>query len=220
MPANLNDSGCLHQQVANTSMKRCQSCRPCLRAEGSYLEGQVLSVRTAYHYAATVAKPNAANLGCGVGAAGDLSSARRGYHVQATPLKGSMELVKQQADGFLQGVEDGGHRGHGQRLTMLRVGFVGRDDADAKAKQALRINISSDSAMSLQRPALYATEPFCRSSMAKPRKTSRTICWRNHRRDLGIHRAFWDGRHTAFRGITVAGNNRLAGGTPRRVQAL
>ena len=87
-------------------------------------------------------------------------SARRGYHVQTTPLKPSPEFLKTraaergkfgesipfgdvnsliaaQADGFRRGIAEAGEKGVGKRLSLLRVGFVTADEADARDKAAL-----------------------------------------------------------------------------------
>ena len=87
-------------------------------------------------------------------------SARRGYHVQTTPLKpspeflktraaergasgasipfaGVDELIAAQADGFRRGVAEAGATAAGQRLSLLRVGFVSASEADAREKAAL-----------------------------------------------------------------------------------
>ena len=66
--------------------------------------------------------------------------ARNGYNVQTAPLKGSQDLVRQQAEGFLKGAEEAGPVGRQLRFSMLRVAFVARDQADAKEKQRLAYN--------------------------------------------------------------------------------
>lgn len=66
--------------------------------------------------------------------------ARKGYNVQTTPLKGSQDLVRQQAEGSRKGAEEAGPVGRPLRFSMLRVGFVARDQADAKEKQRLAYN--------------------------------------------------------------------------------
>ncbi len=63
--------------------------------------------------------------------------AKRGLHVQTTPLQGSADLLQQQADAFKRGVQEHGEEGKSQRLSLLRVAFVTRDENDAKAKQKL-----------------------------------------------------------------------------------
>ena len=63
--------------------------------------------------------------------------ARRGYRVQTTPLKASPELVGQQAGAFFKGAAEAGDKGRDLRLSMLRVGFVAADEADAEAKLQL-----------------------------------------------------------------------------------
>lgn len=66
--------------------------------------------------------------------------ARKGFNVQTTPLQGSQDLVREQAEGFLKGAEEAGAVGQRLRLSMLRVGFIARDRADAKEKQRLAYN--------------------------------------------------------------------------------
>ena len=83
--------------------------------------------------------------------------ARRGYHVQATPLKPSPglrgqtearqgrsgesipfgdagDLIKGQIDAFYKGVAEAGTAASGQRYSLLRVAYVTRDDADTRDK--------------------------------------------------------------------------------------
>ena len=64
-------------------------------------------------------------------------SARRGFHVQTTPLQGSGDLVRQQAEAFRRGTDDAEEAGKDLRLSMLRVGFIAEDEADARKKQRL-----------------------------------------------------------------------------------
>ncbi len=63
--------------------------------------------------------------------------ARRGYCVQTSPLKASPELVGQQAAAFFEGAAEAGKKGRDLRLSMLRVGFVAADAADAEEKLRL-----------------------------------------------------------------------------------
>lgn len=61
--------------------------------------------------------------------------ARRGFHVQTTPLAGDHRLLLDQAAAFRLGKSE--HDGDGGRettLTLSRVGFVARDGADRRAK--------------------------------------------------------------------------------------
>lgn len=64
-------------------------------------------------------------------------SARKGYNVQTTPLRGPADLVRRQAEAFHRGVADRGPGAARPGFSMLRVCFVARDEADAKAKQRL-----------------------------------------------------------------------------------
>ena len=58
--------------------------------------------------------------------------AKRGWNIQTTPLQGSLDLARQQVDSFLEGAEASGREPR-PRLSLLRVGFVTRDEAHTKA---------------------------------------------------------------------------------------
>ena len=54
--------------------------------------------------------------------------AKRGFNVQTTPLTGTLNLAKEQANSFFKGAGESG-RNPPPRLSLLRVGFCTRDDA-------------------------------------------------------------------------------------------
>ena len=58
--------------------------------------------------------------------------AKRGWNIQTTPLQGSLDLARQQVDSFLEGAEASGREPR-PRLSLLRVGFVTRDEGHTKA---------------------------------------------------------------------------------------
>jgi alkanesulfonate monooxygenase SsuD/methylene tetrahydromethanopterin reductase-like flavin-dependent oxidoreductase (luciferase family) len=59
------------------------------------------------------------------------ASARRGFHVQTTPLNSSIDKLREQVDAFMRGKAS---CDRGQRLAVMRVCCVARDDADARRK--------------------------------------------------------------------------------------
>ena len=62
------------------------------------------------------------------------ASARRGFHVMTTPLRAPFEAVKMQARAF----QDARPGPPGElRLSMLRMGYVARDESDTRDKVAL-----------------------------------------------------------------------------------
>lgn len=62
------------------------------------------------------------------------ASAKRGFHVQTTPLNASIETMREQVSAFQRGKAARGEAGRGQRLAVMRVCCVARDDADARRK--------------------------------------------------------------------------------------
>lgn len=58
---------------------------------------------------------------------------RRGFHVMTTPLRDPMSAVRMQAHAFFDALPPGSK----QRLSMLRMGYIARNDADAREKIAL-----------------------------------------------------------------------------------
>lgn len=63
--------------------------------------------------------------------------ARRGFHIQTTPLSGSQQRMREQVEAFHRGRADAGARGDGLTLSLSRVAFAASDNADACAKTAL-----------------------------------------------------------------------------------
>jgi alkanesulfonate monooxygenase SsuD/methylene tetrahydromethanopterin reductase-like flavin-dependent oxidoreductase (luciferase family) len=59
--------------------------------------------------------------------------ARRGFHIQTTPLNASVENMRAQVAAFQRGKARSG-AGRDQRLALMRVCCVARDDADARRK--------------------------------------------------------------------------------------
>ena len=72
-----------------------------------------------------------------VSADGIYHAAKRGYHVQTTPLSGSHEVLLQQVDAFRRGKEEAGEAGRNLRLSLQRGIYAARDEADARQKVAL-----------------------------------------------------------------------------------
>jgi alkanesulfonate monooxygenase SsuD/methylene tetrahydromethanopterin reductase-like flavin-dependent oxidoreductase (luciferase family) len=64
-------------------------------------------------------------------------SAKRGYHIQTTPLRGGMETVKTQATAFNDAVRDAEGTLDHLKFSMLRMLYVARDQADADEKVAM-----------------------------------------------------------------------------------
>jgi alkanesulfonate monooxygenase SsuD/methylene tetrahydromethanopterin reductase-like flavin-dependent oxidoreductase (luciferase family) len=62
------------------------------------------------------------------------ASARRGFHIQTTPLNSTLEKMREQVDAFKRGKAARGDAGRGQRLALMRVCCVAKDDADARRK--------------------------------------------------------------------------------------
>jgi alkanesulfonate monooxygenase SsuD/methylene tetrahydromethanopterin reductase-like flavin-dependent oxidoreductase (luciferase family) len=60
------------------------------------------------------------------------ASARRGFHIQTTPLNASVEAMRTQVDAFHRGKAASGN--DALRLALMRVCCVARDDADARRK--------------------------------------------------------------------------------------
>lgn len=61
------------------------------------------------------------------------ASVKRGFHVMTTPLRDPFEAVKMQTKAFHDAMEPGSN----QRLSMLRMGYVAKDEADTRDKVAL-----------------------------------------------------------------------------------
>lgn len=65
---------------------------------------------------------------------GIYASARRGLNIQTTPLQASHEMLLEQVDAFHRGKRAAGARGTGIQLSLQRVTYLARDEADARAK--------------------------------------------------------------------------------------
>lgn len=61
-------------------------------------------------------------------------SARRGFHIQTTPLAGNHQLLVDQVEAFKLGRAERDDPGEDTTLSLSRVAFVARDDADRRAK--------------------------------------------------------------------------------------
>jgi alkanesulfonate monooxygenase SsuD/methylene tetrahydromethanopterin reductase-like flavin-dependent oxidoreductase (luciferase family) len=62
------------------------------------------------------------------------ASARRGFHIQTTPLNASVAKMREQLDAFERGKAACGASGRNLRLAVMRVCSVAKDDADARRK--------------------------------------------------------------------------------------
>jgi alkanesulfonate monooxygenase SsuD/methylene tetrahydromethanopterin reductase-like flavin-dependent oxidoreductase (luciferase family) len=62
------------------------------------------------------------------------ASARRGFHIQTTPLNASVGKMREQVEAFKRGRAACGDSGRKQRLAVMRVCSVAKDDADARRK--------------------------------------------------------------------------------------
>ncbi len=59
---------------------------------------------------------------------------RRGFHILTTPLSGDHQLMREQVDAFVRGKQERGAAGARQTLSLSRVSFLARDDADCRRK--------------------------------------------------------------------------------------
>jgi flavin-dependent trigonelline monooxygenase, oxygenase component len=64
-------------------------------------------------------------------------AARRGFHIQTTPLQGGHEVLLQQVDAFKRGKVAGNERATHSRLSLQRGIYAARDAADARRKVEL-----------------------------------------------------------------------------------
>ena len=64
-------------------------------------------------------------------------SARRGFHIQTTPLAGDREHVLNLVDAFQRGRAECGERGAELTLTMSRIGLIVHDERRRKAREEL-----------------------------------------------------------------------------------
>jgi alkanesulfonate monooxygenase SsuD/methylene tetrahydromethanopterin reductase-like flavin-dependent oxidoreductase (luciferase family) len=62
-----------------------------------------------------------------------MDAVRRGFHVMTTPLRDPMEAVRMQAGAFFDALPPGST----QRLSMLRMGYIAANEADAHEKVGL-----------------------------------------------------------------------------------
>jgi alkanesulfonate monooxygenase SsuD/methylene tetrahydromethanopterin reductase-like flavin-dependent oxidoreductase (luciferase family) len=62
------------------------------------------------------------------------ASARRGFHIQTTPLNASVGKMREQVEAFKRGKAACGETGRDIRLAVMRVCCVATDDADARRK--------------------------------------------------------------------------------------
>jgi alkanesulfonate monooxygenase SsuD/methylene tetrahydromethanopterin reductase-like flavin-dependent oxidoreductase (luciferase family) len=62
------------------------------------------------------------------------ASARRGFHIQTTPLNASVGKMREQLDAFKRGKAACGESGRDLRLAVMRVCCVAKDDADVRRK--------------------------------------------------------------------------------------
>jgi alkanesulfonate monooxygenase SsuD/methylene tetrahydromethanopterin reductase-like flavin-dependent oxidoreductase (luciferase family) len=58
--------------------------------------------------------------------------ARRGFHIQTTPLGGSHAQLLEQVDAFRRGRDAAGPEGDGLRLALMRGVYAARDERDAR----------------------------------------------------------------------------------------
>ena len=59
---------------------------------------------------------------------------RRGFHIQTTPLSGDHQLMLDQVDAFNRGKAELGEAGRHLTLSLSRVAFVARSEADRRSK--------------------------------------------------------------------------------------
>lgn len=64
-------------------------------------------------------------------------STLRGFHIQTTPLMGSDEMMLEQVGAFRKAKSEMGEAGEDLTLSLSRVAWLARDDADKAAKVAL-----------------------------------------------------------------------------------
>lgn len=64
-------------------------------------------------------------------------SARRGFHIQTTPLGGSHGQLLEQVDAFRRGRDEAGALGEHLRLALMRGVYAARDHGDAREKLRL-----------------------------------------------------------------------------------
>lgn len=62
------------------------------------------------------------------------ASARRGFHIQTTPLNATLAKMREQVEAFQRGKAAFGDAGREQRLALMRVCCVAKDDRDSRRK--------------------------------------------------------------------------------------
>lgn len=60
--------------------------------------------------------------------------AKRGFHIQTTPLSGDHQHMLNQVDAYNRGKEELGEAGNHLTLSLSRVGFLAKNEADKRAK--------------------------------------------------------------------------------------
>ena len=65
------------------------------------------------------------------------NAASRGFHVQSTVLSGTKELLMERVSAFKEGCEELGEKGKLLKLSMQRMMFVAKDQADVEKKNRL-----------------------------------------------------------------------------------
>ncbi len=60
--------------------------------------------------------------------------ARRGFDIQTTPLAGGHQLMLDQVDAFRRGRAEAGAKGRDRTLSLSRVAFLAKDEADRREK--------------------------------------------------------------------------------------
>ncbi len=69
--------------------------------------------------------------------AGIYACAKRGFHIQTTPLQGTHDKLLEQTHAFKRAKEELGDKGSHLRLSLSRVIYAARDASDAREKLAL-----------------------------------------------------------------------------------
>jgi len=64
-------------------------------------------------------------------------STRRGFHIMTTPLAGDHQYMLDQVDAFNRGKSELGPAGEGLTLSLSRVSFLVKDEADRRAKNTI-----------------------------------------------------------------------------------
>ena len=63
--------------------------------------------------------------------------AKRGYHIQTTVLHATHELLLERVNAFHRGKDEAGAAGQGLTLSLQRMAYCARDEADAQEKLAM-----------------------------------------------------------------------------------